>query len=133
MIEVAAAIIIFQNKILCFQRGLAKYDYVSYKYEFPGGKLNQNEDPITALKREINEELKIEINIQNKFKTIFFKYPDFEIKMHCYICTTNTFSGKLYEHIDYKLMDITNLDQLDWIEADIKLVKELMKKYITLI
>ena len=133
MIEVAAAIIIFQNKILCFQRGLAKYDYVSYKYEFPGGKLNQNEDPITALKREINEELKIEINIQNKFKTIFFKYPDFEIKMHCYICTTNTFSGKLYEHIDYKLMDIKNLDQLDWIEADIQLVKELMKKYITLI
>ena len=133
MIEVAAAIIIFQNKILCFQRGLAKYDYVSYKYEFPGGKLNQNEDPITALKREINEELKIEINIQNKFKTIFFKYPDFEIKMHCYICTTNTFSGKLYEHIDYKLMEIKNLDQLDWIEADIKLVKELMKKYMTLI
>ena len=73
MIEVAAAIIIFQNKILCFQRGLAKYDYVSYKYEFPGGKLNQNEDPITALKREINEELKIEINIQNKFKTIFIE------------------------------------------------------------
>ena len=133
MIEVAAAIIIFQNKILCFQRGLAKYDYVSYKYEFPGGKLNQNEDPITALKREINEELNIEINIQNKFKTIFFKYPDFEIKMHCYICTTNIFSGKLYEHIDYKLMEIKNLDQLDWIEADIKLVKELMKKYITLI
>jgi 8-oxo-dGTP diphosphatase len=98
MIEVAAAIIIFQNKILCFQRGLSKYDYVSYKYEFPGGKLNQNEDPITALKREINEELRIEINIQNKFKTIFFKYPDFEIKMHCYICTTSTFSGKLYEH-----------------------------------
>ena len=133
MIEVAAAIIIFQNKILCFQRGLAKYDYVSYKYEFPGGKLNQNEDPISALKREINEELRIEINIQNKFKTIFFKYPDFEIKMHCYICTTNTFSGKLYEHIDYKLMEIKNLDQLDWIEADIKLVKELMEKYITLI
>jgi 8-oxo-dGTP diphosphatase len=133
MIEVAAAIIIFQNKILCFQRGLSKYDYVSYKYEFPGGKLNQNEDPITALKREINEELRIEINIQNKFKTIFFKYPDFEIKMHCYICTTSTFSGKLYEHIDYKLMDIKNLDQLDWIEADIKLVKELMEKYITLI
>ena len=55
MIEVAAAIIFFKNKILCFQRGLAKYDYVSYKYEFPGGKLNQNEDPITALRREIDQ------------------------------------------------------------------------------
>ena len=66
MIEVAAAIIFFKNKILCFQRGLAKYDYVSYKYEFPGGKLKHNEDPITALKREINEELKMDVEIQRK-------------------------------------------------------------------
>tara|TARA_B100001063_G_scaffold185492_1_gene175339 strand:+ start:543 stop:938 length:396 start_codon:yes stop_codon:yes gene_type:complete len=130
LIEVAAAIIFYKNKILCFQRGLAKYDYVSYKYEFPGGKLKYNEDPITALKREINEELKMDVEIQEKFKTIVFKYPDFSIKMHCYICNTNIFSGKLYDHIDYKLVDIKNLDQLDWLEADIELVEDIMKKYI---
>ena len=103
MIEVSAAIIFIEKKILCFQRGKGKYDYVSFKYEFPGGKLNENEDAETALKREIKEELRIEIEIENKFKTIFFKYPDFEIKMHTFICRTNNFEGKLYDHIDYKL------------------------------
>ena len=129
MIEVSAAIIFIEKKILCFQRGKGKYDYVSFKYEFPGGKLNVNEDAETALKREIKEELRIEIEIENKFKTIFFKYPDFEIKMHAFICRTNKFEGKLYDHIDYKLQKVSKLKELDWIEADIELVEELMAKY----
>ena len=129
MIEVSAAIIFVQNKILCLQRGKSKYDYVSYKYEFPGGKLDKGEDPLKALKREIKEELIIEIEVKEKFKTIFHEYPDFSIKMHCYICHIDNFSGKLTEHINYKLMSIENLDKLDWIEADIELVQDLMKKY----
>ena len=129
MIEVSAGIIFIDKKILCFQRGKGKYDYVSFKYEFPGGKLAENEDPKTALKREIKEELRIEIEIEKKFKTIFFKYPDFEIKMHCFICRANKFEGKLYEHIDYKLQKVSKLKELDWIEADIELVEELMEKY----
>ena len=68
MLEVSAAIIFIDKKILCFQRGKNKYDYVSYKFEFPGGKLSPNEIPETALKREINEELKISINIKKQFK-----------------------------------------------------------------
>ena len=129
MIEVSAAIIFIDKKILCFQRGKGKYDYVSFKYEFPGGKLAENENAETALKREIKEELRIEIEIEKKFKTIFFKYPDFEIKMHCFICKTNKFEGKLYEHIDYKIMGVKDLNKLDWIEADIELVNDLMEKY----
>jgi len=129
MIEVSAGIIFLSNKVLCFQRDKSKFDYVSYKYEFPGGKLLKNEDPETALKREIKEELKIAIIIKEKFKTIYFKYPDFEIKMHCYICTTSMFDGRLYEHIDYKLMNVKDLNKLDWIEADIELVNDLMEKY----
>ena len=129
MIEVSAGIIFLSNKVLCFQRDKSKFDYVSYKYEFPGGKLLKNEDPETALKREIKEELKIAIIIKEKFKTIYFKYPDFEIKMHCYICTTSMFDGRLYEHIDYKLMNVKDLNKLDWIEADIELVNDLMGKY----
>ena len=129
MIEVSAAIIFIKNKILCFQRGKSKYDYVSYKYEFPGGKLNKGEDPVKALKREITEELMITVGVKEKFKTIFHKYPDFTIKMHCYICHVDNFNGKLNEHINYKLMPIEDLNKIDWIEADIELVKELMKKF----
>jgi len=42
-IEVVAAIIIHDDKILCVQRGENKYDYISRKYEFPGGKIEAGE------------------------------------------------------------------------------------------
>ena len=38
-LEVVAAIIEHEGKILCMQRGHSKYEYVSFKYEFPGGKV----------------------------------------------------------------------------------------------
>ena len=40
---VSAAIIVEKKKILCVQRNKGKYDYISYKYEFPGGKLEEGE------------------------------------------------------------------------------------------
>ena len=62
-IEVTAAIIINNNEILCMQRDKAKYDYISYKFEFPGGKIENGESKETALMRELAEEMDININI----------------------------------------------------------------------
>ena len=42
-IEVVAAIIVNEDKILCVQRGEHKYNYISRKYEFPGGKIEDGE------------------------------------------------------------------------------------------
>ena len=44
MVEVVAAVIEYQNKLLAFQRGAAKYTYVANKFEFPGGKVERGED-----------------------------------------------------------------------------------------
>ena len=123
----AAAMVDIDNKVLIAQR--QKDKFMANYWEFPGGKLEDDELPNQCLVREIKEELRIEIEIEKKFKTIFFKYPDFEIKMHCFICKTDKFEGKLYEHIDYKLQKVSKLKELDWIEADIQLVEELMVKY----
>ena len=60
-LEVVAAIIFFENKILVTQRKFNKNRAFSYKYEFPGGKVENNEDKITALRREFMEELNLEI------------------------------------------------------------------------
>ncbi len=49
-LEVVAAIIFFENKILVTQRKFHKNAAFSYKFEFPGGKVENNEDKITALK-----------------------------------------------------------------------------------
>ena len=129
MIEVVAAIIFFKNKILCLKRGYSKYDYISFKYEFPGGKIKNDESNVSALKREIKEELNIDIIIKNKFKTIIHNYPDFSIKLHCYICSTDNFHGKLYEHSEYKLLKIDELKSVNWLEADIPLIDDLILEF----
>ncbi len=128
MIEVVAAIIFINDKILCLKRGKGKFEYTSYKYEFPGGKIETGETHQNALKREILEELNLKITVNEKFATIKHIYPDFQIKLHCYFCETNEFNGYLTEHIDYKILDIYKLDSIEWVAADIKIIQMLKDK-----
>ncbi len=126
MIEVVAAVIYLGNKILCFKRGASKFDYVSFKYEFPGGKLEAAESPEDALKRELYEELGLFVTVGRKLTTVFHEYPDFSIHMHCYLCVTDKFNGDLTDHVEYAEVEPRDLDQLDWIEADKPIVRLLM-------
>lgn len=129
-IEVSAAILIYKDHILCTQRGEGKYKYVSFKYEFPGGKIEAGESPKGALRRELFEEMDVDIRTENMqfFYTVNYKYPDFEVTMHSFICPMKLDAFKLKEHIDYKWVNIDNLDSLDWSPADIPIVRELKKK-----
>ena len=129
MIEVVAAIIKIENKYLCCQRKKNKLTYLSEKYEFPGGKIENNETKEEALKREIKEELGLIINIEKFFKTITYSYPDFDLKMHCYICTLEEFDIKLNDHISYKLLESEKLNTLDWVPADIEIVNLLEEQH----
>jgi 8-oxo-dGTP diphosphatase len=125
-IEVVAAIIMFENKILCVQRGENKHNYISKKYEFPGGKIEYGEAKEEALKREINEELKMVIKISKEFLTVIHEYPDFHLTMHSFICTCKTTSLELTEHIDFKWLKKNELTGLDWAAADVPIVEKLM-------
>ncbi|MFN6091437.1 MAG: NUDIX domain-containing protein, partial [Bacteroidota bacterium] len=60
-VEVVAAIIVHNNKILCVQRGENKLSYISKKFEFPGGKIEEGEKKEETIKREIKEELNMDI------------------------------------------------------------------------
>ena len=126
-VEVVAAIIKHNDKILCVQRGENKLSYISKKYEFPGGKIEQGESKEETIKREIREELNMEISVVEEFTTVNYEYPDFYLTMHSYICSCENTSIILTEHIDYKWLSIGELDQLDWAAADIPIVKELIK------
>jgi 8-oxo-dGTP diphosphatase len=125
-IEVVAAIIIHEDKILCVQRGLNKYHYISKKFEFPGGKMEKDESKAEAIKREIWEELRIKIEPLSEFCTIKHQYPDFKIIMHGMICNCDSTRIELTEHLSYKWLKLHELKSLDWAAADIPIVEKLI-------
>ncbi len=126
-IEVVAAVIHFKNEILCVQRPENKLDYISKKFEFPGGKIESGETQKEALERELREELDIKPRISDLFLTVVHTYPDFELTMHSYTCFTESKDLKLNEHISALWLKKDNLQNLDWAEADIPIVNKLMQ------
>tara|TARA_B100001057_G_C22259215_1_gene722542 strand:- start:37 stop:462 length:426 start_codon:yes stop_codon:yes gene_type:complete len=129
-IEVVAAIIIYQGKFLCCQRGDHKFSYIANRFEFPGGKIEQGEIAEDALKREIKEELNLEIMVNKHVLKINHQYPDFNLIMDCFLCSVSDFQIKLNDHISYKLVDLNKLKALEWVPADIELVDYLIENNI---
>jgi 8-oxo-dGTP diphosphatase len=125
-IHVVAAVIIHNKKILCVQRGPAKYDYISKKWEFPGGKLEEGETKLEAIKREIKEELHMKLEVDGFLMTINHSYPDFQLTMDTFLCSSKTDDLTLTEHIDFKWLEKTELCKLDWAAADLPIVEKLM-------
>ena len=126
--EVVAAVIEYEEKILCMQRGEAKFEYVSYKYEFPGGKVEVGEENYTALERELKEEMDMNVSIgeDDYLLTVEHIYPDFAITMHAYLCKVDNPDFVMKEHVDYKWLSVSELDTLEWAEADKPIVEWLM-------
>lgn len=124
--HVVAAIIFHDERILCVQRGISRFPYISYKWEFPGGKVEIDEKYEFALKREIVEELKMEIIVDDVFLRVDHSYQDFAITLHSYLCKCENPSFKLTEHLDFKWLLREELEQLDWAEADKPIVALLM-------
>jgi 8-oxo-dGTP diphosphatase len=126
IVEVVAAILVNNDKIFCAQRAENKLSYLSEKFEFPGGKIEQGETKEEALKRELYEELNIEVEISSFYQTVNHTYPDFKLIMHSYICFIDKLDITLNEHISSKWLTIEELDSLDWAEADIPIVNNLI-------
>ena len=124
-IDVTCAIIYFKDKILVTQR--SETMKLPLKWEFPGGKLEPNESEIDCIKREILEEINIEIDIVKKLSNSVFDYGSFQIKLIPFIANFVSGDIKLAEHKEYRLLDISELSNLDWAEADKPIVEELLK------
>lgn len=126
-IEVAAAIITHNNEFLCMQRGESKFSFMSYKYEFPGGKLEIGESPVEALKREIKEELNIDLTVDERafYMTVEHQYPDFYLTMHSFICPVTDRKLEKLEHYNAIWLTADRLGTLDWAAADIPIMEKL--------
>ena len=124
IISVACAIIYFEDKILVTQR--SENMKLPLKWEFPGGKIEFGETEVDCIKREIYEELNIKIEVQEKLTTVVHQYSGFIIRLIPF--TAEYLSGELNlkEHANYILDKKDKLNDLDWAEADLPILKELL-------
>lgn len=114
-ITVAAAVIVHEGKVLAMRRNYGEF---AGGWEFPGGKLESGESPKDALMREMQEELRVRVRIEKYLGTLEYTYPNFHLKMICYICTIPEGKPALLVHDDAKWLERANLDAVDWLEAD---------------
>ena len=113
------------TKIFATQRG---YGEMKGGWEFPGGKIEENETPEEALIREIREELDTEIKVEEYLNTVEYDYPKFHLSMDCFVCTIVTGDLVLKEHEAAKWLSVEQLDSVDWLPADVEVV-EWVKKF----
>ncbi|MDO4502213.1 MAG: (deoxy)nucleoside triphosphate pyrophosphohydrolase [Coriobacteriia bacterium] len=118
-VAVVAAVIAKDGKIFATKRG---YGEQAGGWEFPGGKVEQGETPEAALAREIKEELDAEIAVGEHLVTAEYDYPTFHLSMRCYICALESDHLTLLEHSDARWVDLSDIDSLDWLPADVQVV-----------
>lgn len=121
--NVVAAVIRKDGKYFCVKKGRAKYSYTSYKYEFPGGKIEPGETPQEALIRELAEELDYDISVGSLIVAARHDYPDFSITLNAYLCEPLSDGFVLSEHVDYVWLGAKELRSVDWAEADLAVVR----------
>ena len=111
-----------ENIIFATQRGYGEF---KGGWEFPGGKIEDGENPEDALKREIMEELGIEIKVGDMIDTIEYDYPNFHLSMDCFFAEIVSGDLVLKEHEDAKWLTKEKLDSVDWLPADITLIDKI--------
>lgn len=127
-IEVVAGIIKYNDKILCMQRDKGKFDYISYKWEFPGGKIEEGETKEEALQRELREEMEMEVDVESHFLDVYHEYPDFTMNMYAFVCKAHSDKFVMNVHHDFKWLDVSEMESLDWAPADVPIVNKILGK-----
>lgn len=121
-IRVAAAIIIENGKVFATQRGYGEF---KDGWEFPGGKIEPDETPETAIVREIREELDTEVEVVELLDTVEYDYPKFHLSLDCFICKIRSGDLVLKEHEAAKWLTRETLGSVEWLPADLGLVEKI--------
>ena len=126
-VKVVAAIIKAVNEngetiIFATQRG---YGDFKVGWEFPGGKIESGETPQEALKREIIEELDTEVSVGELMDTVEYDYPQFHLSMDCFWCQIVRGNLVLKEHEAARWLTKDELNNVEWLPADITLIEKI--------
>jgi len=126
LIEVSCAVILNGDQVLVTQR--SEFMPHPLKWEFPGGKLKAGEAPEGCIVREIREELGVEISVIQLLPSVKHYYRDSAVKLIPFVCSIRHGKISLKEHRTYRWVPRAELEEIDWLEADVE-VLVLLKKY----
>jgi len=124
MKRVVAALIFQDDKLLVCQR--TRHQTMPLKWEFPGGKIEEGEQPRDALRRELEEELGINAKIGQEVSRIVHEYPgggSVELRFFLVNEYQGTIENKIFRDIRWSRR--SELSQYDFLEADLTLVRDL--------
>lgn len=101
------------------------------KWEFPGGKVEQNEETVVAIEREMMEEFSVKANVFEKIAETQFIHRQDTVTLEAYKVTFEHDGMEkpfvLTEHTEYKWINPENIPQLDFVDSDMKIYPEVMK------
>lgn len=115
-LEVVGAVIVKGGRILAARRPFDKS--LGGLWEFPGGKIDEGESEIEALKREIIEELKCEISVDAFIVREVYAYDFGSVALSTYFCSLKNGTPKPTEHIELRWLKVSELDSVKWAPAD---------------
>ena len=119
--------LIYQNKKILICQRKEEGDH-PLKWEFPGGKLKDNENDQEALKRELKEELGIEIYEMIFFEEYFYEYKKLSKNLKLVFFQIFQFGGEIQNNVHQQLkwIEISKLGDYDFLEGDFKIIDKLM-------
>ena len=126
-IQVAAGMFLSDQGFLAMKRG--ENEPKAGKWEFPGGTIEKNETPEEALLRELEEELAIDATIIKKAGVWQHTYPFLHVEIHGFLVESQNLDAlQLSVHSEMKWISSSQDLSLDWLEADVPIVKDLLKQ-----
>ena len=124
MKRVVAGLIVKDGKLLVCQR--TRHQTMPLKWEFPGGKIEEGEQPRDALRRELEEELGIRASVGDEVKRIQHEYPNggmVELRFYVVRDYQREIENRIFKDIQWA--DPKELRKFDFLEADLTLVRDL--------
>ena len=121
MIAVVAGLIVRDGKLLIAKRPEDKH--MGGRWEFPGGKIEKGESPEAALRRELSEELDIQVEVGRIYHAVMHSYPEKEVLLLFYRCRLISGEPRPIEEADVRWISEDEINDYHWAEADVPTVE----------
>jgi 8-oxo-dGTP diphosphatase len=120
-LHVACALIEHRGLLLSVQRSAAMS--LPLKWEFPGGKIEPGEDAAACLRREVREELGVEVDVGEPLPSATHDYPGFSVVLYPLRCRVTSGELTLHEHAAARWLSPAELFSVDWAAADLPVLE----------